>query len=176
MTVAHRQYFRLLDINYRHRPSLPVGSQIWSPCVPVPVGCLSRKLNEIQGSTSIFMPTRGAKTDGTTRDMDVVQTQSTGSRVRNIRRQSHQPYLMSLKVLWVSPMLSVPWIIFASSPNSSASHSTPLSYPCSVCRAILYQFEVVNLNPGIVNEPFVAQLDRNALETLWVVSGTTFET
>ena len=42
----------------------------------------------------------------------------------------------------------------------------PRLYPCSVCRAILYHFEVVHLNTGIVNEPFVAELDRNALETL----------
>ena len=73
---------------------------------------------------------------------------------------------MALKVSWVLLMLSAPWIIFALSPNSSLSRSMPRSFLCSVCRAILYNFGVAHLEPGIVNEPFVAQLDRNALDTL----------
>lgn len=42
------------------------------------------KLTEIQESTSIFIPTRGARTDGTTLDMAAVRLESTGSTVSNI--------------------------------------------------------------------------------------------
>jgi hypothetical protein len=40
------------------------------------------------------------------------------------------------------------------------------SYLYSVCRTTLHTLEVAYLDPGIVNEPYVAELDRHALETL----------
>jgi hypothetical protein len=64
----------LLDLNYRYHPGVPVGSQIWSPWVLIPISCLSTILTEIQESTSISMPTLEARMGGTTLDMDAVRT------------------------------------------------------------------------------------------------------
>jgi len=81
----HCHCLDFLDLGSRYRPSLPVGAQVWASCVLAPVRpCLSIQLTEIQVSISISMPTRGARTDGTTLAMDVVRAESIGSKVSNI--------------------------------------------------------------------------------------------